>query len=132
MTAPKPGDTAREDRERHSWVEAQLERCTYRPGWTIELDDVMGAWQFPWPQQITIRIRYRAEDARYTGPGERPMVTVGWVQAVPVFILLGRDEDAFALWLLSTLISMERHETREWFRRDGEVFDDPHAPGATT
>lgn len=32
--------------------------------------------------------------------------------------------------LLDDLKDAERHESREWFRRDGAIYDDPHAEGA--
>ena len=68
------------------------------------------------------RIRYVAPDSRGTG---RETVVQGRVP-VPPYLADTRDEDAFARWLQHTLLDLERHESQEWLRRDGEIYDDPH------
>ncbi len=43
-----------------------------------------------------------------------------------MFDFIGDDADAFARWLTSALFDIELHESREWLRRDGAIYDDPH------
>ncbi len=38
----------------------------------------------------------------------------------------GRDEELFARQLASAILTVEHHESQEWLRRDGVIFDDPH------
>jgi len=51
-------------------------------------------------------------------------VTVGAIVPWPV---LNRGEPLFWDWLKHSIIhELEHHEEREWFKVDGEVYDDPH------
>lgn len=100
------------------WVAQQLARYTYRPDWimTLERDDcTFGArWR--------IRIGYMAPDSR--DPSRQIPISARF--AVPDYFEEVRDEDAFARWLQQTILDVERHESREWLRRDGLIYDDPH------
>lgn len=41
-----------------------------------------------------------------------------------------RDPEHFLDWLLERIEVAENHETREFFKVDGRVYDSPHAPDA--
>jgi hypothetical protein len=71
---------------------------------------------------IGVMIRVPVLDARGSG-GMLPVCTI--VQ-VPRFITESRHGDAFADWLQGQLFQLEIHESREWLRRDGAIYDDPH------
>lgn len=131
------------------WVSEQLSRFTYRPNWTMTLDDLMVPWAEPFPQAIIIRLVFYAPDSRNevvdqnlrqfnvdTGQSEpvrvRKDVKIGAVKQVPLYILDERSADNFARWLARSIEDMELHESREWLRRDGELWNDPHAPVGRT
>lgn len=98
-------------------VQAELARWTYRPGWTFELKPepvgrVYGA---------VLIIRYEAPDSRTPG-----VVTTIQSRTLVDPILL-QDMIFFGKWLQHEIFNVERHESREWLRRDGHLYDDPHA-----
>jgi hypothetical protein len=103
------------------WYRAQLARFTYKPLWSFTI--VPGAaWAgAPWWEPIPeIRVEMLTEDTYNPGRvirvlGSRPLYDIG-----------GCDETAFAMTLASLIAEMEVHEAREWLRRDGEIYDDPH------
>jgi len=67
-----------------------------------------------------LRIRFSAANSR--GSGE--IVKVGAAHRIPE-MLLG-DHEGFAKWLQRMIFDLERHESQEWLRRDGDIYDDPH------
>lgn len=102
------------------WVADQLRRFTYKPNWQIQLDHRV----FSNPQLL---ITMKVEDTY------RPGVEVTVAATAPLALapgVLAEDEDAFARWLAHQLQAIEVHESREWLKRDGKPFDNPHAPGA--
>lgn len=107
-------------REDFNRLEAELARWTYKPGWTFELER-------PPPHDSfavgSIVVRYQALDSR--GSGETIPIVVRW--AVDVYLLQDEHEQVFQRWLQARVLDAERHESREWLRRDGGIFDDPHA-----
>jgi hypothetical protein len=64
----------------------------------------------------------RDEDIDVAGP----LASVQGIYAIPHYI----DREEFRRWLIHQLQLLEEHELREWLRYDGELIDDPHAPGA--
>jgi len=104
------------------WLRQQLARYTYRPGWTMEIERGL-----PLGMSIVfdhrICVAYCAPDSRNP---DRDMPVQGKF-SVPCYVTDQRDEKAFAEWLQRTLFEVERHESREWLRRDGQIHDDPHA-----
>lgn len=96
------------------WLMEQLRRYTYRPSW--ELSIMPGDGRFV-PDGL--RVRYSAIDAR------DPTRTIPIVATFTIHLGVA-DPDWFARWLADTLMDVERHESREWLRRDGLIYDDPH------
>lgn len=103
-----------------NWAEAQLRRFTYKPGFRLSCRPAFGT------REYFIAVRMWVPDTYVPAR----MTEVGGSFLVPSFLIDHNDEDGFARWLLEQLVEMERHEAREWFRRDGQIFDNPHAPRA--
>ena len=99
-----------------AWVDQQLCRFRYKPGWRCVAESSS--------QGTLLRTIMETEDTY--NPGRTVKIT--GVQQIPYYVVEARDPDQFAQWLLHVLISLEEHEAREWFRRDGEIFDNPHKP----
>ena len=93
------------------WMRDQLSRCSYKPGWSFDVIYEHGVMQL-----VT---RYEAADSRYP---DRRLVLKGH-KSLPVTA----DADVFARHVFEGIMNAERHEAQEWFRRDGVLFDDPHA-----
>lgn len=106
----------------NSWLDQQLHRFRYKPQFHCAVAETD-----PWAAArgtYNLRIWFRTEDTY--NPGRT--LTITGIHMVPPYFLDRRDADEFAQWLLHTLCSLEEHEAREWFRRDGEIFDNPHKP----
>lgn len=99
------------------WAEEQLKRFTYKPGWTLTMVDPTGPFGDPF-----VRIVFYTEDTYR--PGRQIPVTSQ--QPLPAPWIIRRDEDKFARYLQDALFKVERHESQEWLRRDGVIFDNPH------
>lgn len=101
----------------YAWFRHQLKRFTYKPGWKLEV--------FPSDAALAscvLVISWRVDDSRK--PGEQ--VTVQSVH--PLYSgAHDKDPDAFADALAHYIRAAEHHESREWLRRDGEIYDDPHS-----
>lgn len=112
------GGTFREAAERLAWLQHELARFTYRPGWVLSIEgpDIGPGWGF------FLRISYPAADAYHP---ER-MITARSVRPVPGLLGPKFGSEGFGRWLAHELMEVERHESREWLRREGLVFDDPH------
>jgi hypothetical protein len=96
-------------------VQAELERVTYKPGWTITCYD--GRHE---GQHLTIR----ADLPDACNPGDT--VTIQVETALPPI----PDVDYLHAWLIWRLCRIESHEAREFYRVDGKPVFDPHAPYA--
>lgn len=99
--------------EQLAWLRNQIARYTYRPGWTLELTTDEG--------HPVLIVRYPAIDSR--DPSQERMFRAHR----PVNKWIDSDPALFAEWLKAALLDVERHEFDEWFRRDGQLVDDPHA-----
>ena len=67
--------------------------------------------------------RLDSERHTYVDLTPRPVATA----AVVPWPVLERGEPLFWDWLQRAIIhELEHHEEREWFKVDGEVYDDPH------
>jgi hypothetical protein len=93
----------------------QLERVTYRPGWSMHLYE---------PKFEGVWISIRAELPNAYRPDENTVINVR--SAVPPM----PTGQYFLEWLLWRILRIESHECREWFKVDGEPLYDPHAPDA--
>jgi hypothetical protein len=114
----EPWQVDTDSHEDRTWLYAQLARYTYRPGWTLTIED--GHTTYGWEGRL--RVNYSAPDSR----NPEHVTTIGGTFGVPPPIVDARDDLKFGLWLQRVLFDVERHESREWLRRDGNVFDDPH------
>lgn len=106
---------------RLAWLRSELSRFTYRPGWRLSIE--------PEASGFVLLVSARVPDVYH--PGRE--VRLGLKGPVAEYLdpKLPRAEEEFGRWLAHELLEMERHESREWLRRDGVPFDDPHAPGAS-
>jgi len=101
------------------WFREQLARFSYRPGWRLSINPGMSLWA-----SGTLIVRYTAPDSHHP---ERN-IPITFQAALPPGEVFGGREELFAEWLQSTLLDLEQHESREWLRRDGEIYDNPHGP----
>lgn len=93
-----------------SWLQQQLDRFSYKQGWW---------WRVANTGHIHITM---------TAPNrDDPTKTISVGGAFDASYLHPGEEDLFAYLFASNLRRLEDHESREWFRRDGAIFDDPHA-----
>lgn len=99
----------------------ELARYTYRPGWELTLDE-SGNLGFGGVTILTVA--YEAPDAR--NPDQTIKVVAR--RTVPEFALDPEldGDNFFPVWLQSVLFDVELHESREWLRRDGVLYEDPH------
>lgn len=91
---------------------AELARFTYRPAWKLSV--FVHPWEGPF-----LRIRANVGNA-YDSTADRIELRIN--SPIPP----QRDAEAFGHWLLWRLGMVELHEAREFLRRDGTVFVDPH------
>jgi hypothetical protein len=96
-------------------IRAHLERLSYKDGWSFDVYE--GRWEGP-----HIVIRTEVQDALLRGRRT--------VLDVHSFLPPMRDTLALEEWLADRLKRLEIHEMREFFKRDGRVIFDPHAPDA--
>lgn len=89
-----------------------LKRITYKPGWIFSIDDT-------WTMRPYLYISFRADDA--FNPGRE--IKVGRCVPMPQWL---PDIEYFEAWLFQEIMKMERHEAQEFFKRDGEMLNDPH------
>lgn len=102
------------------WVHEQLKRYVYKPTFTVEVRPVpvpVGAYA-----PVTVHMQMMVLDAR----GSERVMPTSMTLAVPHLIVDSRDADQLGIWLRHCIQRMEDHEIDEWFRRDGEIVDDPH------
>lgn len=100
-------------------LQRELARYTYRPGWTLEIQPEPSFYSLG-----ALLIRYQTEDARNPGT----LGTFESLRSIPE--MLAEYPDFFGRWLQQQLLDIEHHESREWLRRDGQLYDDPHATDA--
>lgn len=97
-------------------IEAELARVSYKPGWTFRV--YQGRWE-----GLHLVIRTEVPDAYHEGENV--------VLDVHSFLPPLRDRWALHSWLTWRLARIEVHEMREFYRVDGQCWDDPHAEGAS-
>lgn len=102
-------------------LRAELARWTYKPGWRLAIVPAGGT---PWASPL-LTVDYIADDSRESLSGIRGQVKISSRHEVPSLTV--DDLELFGPWLADVLAEVERHEMREWLRRDGDLFDDPHA-----
>lgn len=105
------------------WLRKQLARFTYKPGWTFSIEPTNPALSYI-RHYLTIVVD--VEDTYRPGH----MIKIGGQYPIfrDVHLTDETAERMFALTLATHIESAEIHESREWLRRDGEIYNDPHKP----
>lgn len=111
-------------REPLTWLQNQLARYTYKPGYQMFIDTTgeLSYAEAMLGGDMVFRVSFDAPDSR--DPSRTIPLVFSCVFHSAMFD--SRDENEFASWLQRTLDRMERHESQEWLRRDGVIYDDPH------
>jgi hypothetical protein len=97
------------------WLREQLARYSYKPGYTLTLEDDP---YYLTGQRLVVR---------YTSPDSNPPHTHIPIKVTIPIPAVANLPDVFALWLQDALFALERHESQEWLRQDGQRYSDPHA-----
>lgn len=105
-----------------------IERCQYRPGWQVRLEDVDrdqdddGRWV---GRGLTLVIQTIGYDAYNPSRGEHYRVRHTFIVPAATF-----DERAWQRWLFDQFVLVETHEAMEFFRIDKHrPFAPNHSPG---
>lgn len=93
----------------------EITRYTYRPGWGLEVFN--DPWEGP-----CLYVTMTLPDAM--DPTGKATTSIRVRSAVPPI----PSAEYFGHWLLWRLDQIERHECREFLRRDGEQLFNPHNP----
>lgn len=111
------------------WLRAELARYRYKPNVRVEVYEDVSTNR--WADRIALVLKLTAwvEDSRGGGT---------YVEVTSLLVLDGWRLDVeeperrrvFREMLHGQLQSLELHELDEWFRYDGELVNDPHAPRA--
>lgn len=103
------GINPRSSRATRGWLEKQMDRFSYKPGWW---------WRVT--ESCSVIVNMSTEDVY--NPGRQVTVSGGFDAGY----LREGDEDMFAYLFAKHIRGLEDHESREWLKRDGVVYDDPH------
>jgi hypothetical protein len=103
-------------------LRAELTHWTHKPGYQFDIEPEFGTAQPMLALTITMA------DSR--SPGHQ--IRVAFAIALPPHVTRHIDPTLFGAAMLRLLDEAERHETREWLRRDGVLWDDPHAEPSRT
>lgn len=110
-------ETPLTDYSRGRWLSEQLARLTYKPGVTMEIvPSHLGGFGAEWSVKVTMEV----EDTYK--PGETTKVSGQY----PVWHSEAIDENTFVRQVARVLQDLEIHESREWLKRDGAIWDNPH------
>ena len=110
--------------EHYRWLNQELARYTYKPGWSLQIvpRDVWGA-QLQIEAQVVDSRQPIGDEAWHRRPLTLKTVKIVFKTAMDVPF---GNSAVFAWKLQQAILEMEQHESREWLRRDGEIYDDPH------
>ena len=98
-------------------VEALFARYTWNmPGWTMSLDVE--------PMMDAARVRLATRTRNTYEPDNPTPILIQHTFPVPMHAPIGW----FGPWLRDCIHSALKHEADEWFREDGVMIHDPHAP----
>lgn len=98
-----------------AWATKELERFTYKPGWKFEI-------VVPLVGEPNLVITVSTQDTYH------PKRTIDICSRTPLYTMGIPHHDAFARALGFAIREFEIHESQEWLRRDGEIYDNPHNP----
>lgn len=97
-------------------------RISYKPGWTFMFTDVVDMGHRD-GVRCGVRVQARVTDSRTDQPGATSTIGV---------LVRFHDTDLWhgELWVLHMIrdhiLVLERHETDEWFAKDGNIIESPH------
>lgn len=111
-----------------AWLRAQLERHTYRPNWRMAINDERPTQTSVWMHGGDHHLVVKAIVQNSYQPDRQ--IEIASRSMVPPYLAEMRDELEFTRWLQQAIFDIEMHESREWLRRDGKLFDNPHAARA--
>ena len=100
-------------------LDRRLASFTYKPGWTMSLSPSLR-----FGPAANLVITFQTEDTYRSGQD----TLIGFHEPLPPIEYFQKIE-AFDHWLLGVIDKAERHETREWLKRDGVMIFDPHKGG---
>lgn len=98
------------------WIREQLARYTYKKGWKFSVVEGYFGMGF-------FQTSFACEDTY------NPGVMTEVCKRVPILAVPCGNEEAFARWLECEIQDVEIHESREWLKRDGKIYNDPHQFG---
>jgi hypothetical protein len=119
------------------WIQETLRRFRYKPGWQFGMCRREGG--------PVVRAEFMAENSRHPSPYPRykeprmvaegpllierdDLIPISGEFPAPPPITDAEDDVKFFDWLHEVVGFMEDHERDEWFRVDGILRCDPHAP----
>lgn len=118
-----------------SWLQDEVAKMSYKPGWTLEVVEPLSYLDaleryarggFLGSFGSVLVVRFEARDSVH--PERTTPIAIGAQDVIPAYFAEMRDAEAFRDWVHSILHDkIERHETDEWFRYNGELVNDPHA-----
>jgi hypothetical protein len=88
-------------------------RFTYKKGWHFRVIEIV-----PGSIEVSVQIEFITEDT--FNPGKDVQIGMRYPMVLP------KDEQMFIYNLVGLIDRAERHETREWFKVDGEMPFNPH------
>lgn len=121
LRKPEPSPLARSDLG--NWLREQLSHYTYKPN--VKLEIIAGGYAAFFGAEYRLRVIATLEDTY------RPGQTIEVVGYRDLFWAENYTEDMFGAMVAEYLKEFEIHESREWFKRDGVIVDDPHKGGRT-
>lgn len=102
------------------WLKEQLARLTYKPNVTMSIVPSPGIFYQAMGAEWSLQIIMSTEDTYHPGN------TLEVYHLSPLYHADMMDEDRFINDVATALKDMEIHESREWLKRDGAIWDDPH------
>jgi hypothetical protein len=108
--------------EHAAWARQQVARMTYKPGWKLLIEELpLRSFMVPFYLIVTASVEntYRRGET----------IQIGGYYSVPWHFIENPSPDRdtqFARWVADQIKDAEIHESREWFKVDGGIFDNPH------
>lgn len=103
--------------EQYRRLQKLMSGVTYKKDWKINLE--LSSYQ---PGIAVIRVVMPVEDTY------RPGVMTEVVSMQTLSLSYDFPDEQFYTAVLECLKYVEEHECREWFKVDGKIFSNPHAP----
>lgn len=102
-----------------------LARIQYKPGYSVKAE-IRYDQVFVIFNAHVIDSRQYVPPVTYSGHALK-MVDITMPVSVPYYVLDSGEERTLFTWIRDMLFQLERHESLEWLRVDGNLYEDPHA-----